>query len=423
MHTRFFRIKPFLTTAFFLIAGISFLAVDGAAQIELNKKASAEDYAVLVALAKEQLKQRKKSASYSTKVKHTALQSITRIAESRTSNLRLNAHLEARRATLYASYPILFEKLWLNARATLNESDHISDTSIYIGKIKLPKFISKAIANAIIEKYTKQTLSDVDDIVSFKKIEPDKLDIHLSKLPENSRIFKKIFDSYATIERKHLDLSIDIIEHYRARFLQLSKTAQATKEQHSISLYLHYLISTQPDHKKRTDLKHALLALNSLTGISYFNQALSIQHASTQNIPFTLAKRQDLAKHFLLSAALKLISDDSTSGILGEAKEILDSRGGSGFSFIDLAAGRAGILFAEHYSRARIDLDGSQALKEHDFFPSTIELKEGITEAQFLIDYASTESPKYKELIRLIDKRILSSKLYTGMNTDQRQLK
>jgi hypothetical protein len=56
-----------------------------------------------------------------------------------------------------------------------------------------------------------------------------------------------------------------------------------------------------------------------------------------------LGGRQDLRLHFIVSLGIKVIADSGISFAAGEFKELLDAlSGGSGFSFADLAADRAG---------------------------------------------------------------------------------
>ena len=62
----------------------------------------------------------------------------------------------------------------------------------------------------------------------------------------------------------------------------------------------------------------------------------------------TLAGRHDLKQHFFISAGLQAASDANIAFTIGEFKELLDSdKGGSGFSFDDLAADRAGLRLAK----------------------------------------------------------------------------
>src|SRR5690606_3243967 len=63
-----------------------------------------------------------------------------------------------------------------------------------------------------------------------------------------------------------------------------------------------------------------------------------------RGVRYMLHQRYDVAEHFLASAALGLSADAALADYLGFLKELDDSRlGGSGFSFIDVAADRAGV--------------------------------------------------------------------------------
>jgi len=54
-----------------------------------------------------------------------------------------------------------------------------------------------------------------------------------------------------------------------------------------------------------------------------------------------------LAQHFLISAGIAAAGGSRLADAVGLFKELDDSRSGSGFSFTDLAADRAGVRFAE----------------------------------------------------------------------------
>jgi hypothetical protein len=125
-----------------------------------------------------------------------------------------------------------------------------------------------------------------------------------------------------------------------------------------------------------------------------------------------LANRQDLMAHFLYSAGITLATQQGIGIAAGEFKELLDSgNGGSGFSFADLAADRAGIDFvnaatasdesARQLQRRIMASDG-----EADFFPDISGLTEGLSEEQFREQYGSVESERYRQQVERIDRRI-----------------
>lgn len=128
-----------------------------------------------------------------------------------------------------------------------------------------------------------------------------------------------------------------------------------------------------------------------------------------QSGPVILGGRQDLRQHFMLSAGLKVVSDQGVSLAVGEIKELLDSSttGGSGFSFVDLAADRAGVRFAAAASDAqsarRMQEILSSVADEQLFFPDIEGLPEGIGSQSFERVFGNMESAEYGRLVGAID--------------------
>jgi hypothetical protein len=131
-----------------------------------------------------------------------------------------------------------------------------------------------------------------------------------------------------------------------------------------------------------------------------------------------LGGRQDLRLHFVISAGLKLLTDQGISTAIGEFKELLDAgRGGSGFSFVDLAADRAGIRFAEAIADPNGGARRMQELlagnpTEQLFFPPVGDLPENMPKIEFEQRYGGVNNIKYNEMVREIDKRIDSCPAY-----------
>jgi hypothetical protein len=132
----------------------------------------------------------------------------------------------------------------------------------------------------------------------------------------------------------------------------------------------------------------------------------------------TLAERGDLRLHFINSAASKLASDSGTSFALGEFKELLDTGPrGSGFSFADLAADRAGVRFAEEATRSEVSALRIQEILADDadestFFPSLVDLPEGPREQRYTGEYKGLDAPEYRSMLAEIDRRLDSLSLY-----------
>ena len=131
----------------------------------------------------------------------------------------------------------------------------------------------------------------------------------------------------------------------------------------------------------------------------------------------TLAGRHDFAQHFSISAAISAYAGSPLSDAIGLYKEVDDSRGGTGFSFNDIAADRAGTLFGERAARSE---DGARLLlkriaagiAEPDMMPEAADLPEFMKEAEFNRLFAGVGSPKYKEMMQEIERRVAACALY-----------
>ncbi len=125
-----------------------------------------------------------------------------------------------------------------------------------------------------------------------------------------------------------------------------------------------------------------------------------------------LAGRGDLRLHFIFSAALKLAADKGISFAIGEFKELLDSgSGGSGFSFADLAADRAGTRFAtwatdKNGGAWQLQREMSGEITEASFFPDISELPEGLSDNEFISLYGGVNAAPYKAMVAKIDSRL-----------------
>ena len=125
-----------------------------------------------------------------------------------------------------------------------------------------------------------------------------------------------------------------------------------------------------------------------------------------------LRNRGDWSKHFLVSAALALLSNEFLSDEAGLFKEELDAgEGGSGFSFSDLLADRAGTLFALAATRneraARTMQQRLAAGFEIDtIFPQAADLPEGIPDRRLQAEYGGVGGKKYNEITQKIERRL-----------------
>jgi len=128
-----------------------------------------------------------------------------------------------------------------------------------------------------------------------------------------------------------------------------------------------------------------------------------------------LRKRADWPRHYWVSAALTVMANGRMSDMLGVLKEELDAgEGGSGFSFGDLAADRAGTSFATLATR-----DDRSAVAVQDWvlatgsdlqlmMPEAYDLPENLSDAEFAQQFDGVDGPRYQAMLEEIERRIRS---------------
>lgn len=136
-----------------------------------------------------------------------------------------------------------------------------------------------------------------------------------------------------------------------------------------------------------------------------------------QYVRWTLHGRNDLAQHFSISAAIAAAGGDVLADAIGAMKELDDSRGGSGFSFPDLLADRAGVEIsgaalgpdARRLQRAM----AAATLTDADYMPAIDRLPEGLMELEFKQRYSDLDDERYKQVKQEIDGRIEQLPIYS----------
>ena len=122
--------------------------------------------------------------------------------------------------------------------------------------------------------------------------------------------------------------------------------------------------------------------------------------------------RTDLSRHFWLSAALTILSDQSRSMDVGITKELMDATaGGSGFSFVDLTADQTGTLFAKVATRdvqsaRELQLKIRHGIEITDFFPDVTGLPEGIYRDEFQAEYGGLGGTETTKILKEIRRRL-----------------
>jgi hypothetical protein len=159
----------------------------------------------------------------------------------------------------------------------------------------------------------------------------------------------------------------------------------------------------------------AILALTLY--VNGWNPAMFTPEAKTWAAPvrrdLVLRGRGDLAQHFIVSAVIAAAAGSPVAAAAGLYKELSDARDGSGFSFSDLAADRAGERFGLAATRSEASARDLQArigqrLAEADMMPPIDGLVDNLSEAELKRRFGGVGAPAYNSVIDEIDRRVMS---------------
>ncbi len=130
----------------------------------------------------------------------------------------------------------------------------------------------------------------------------------------------------------------------------------------------------------------------------------------------TIWSRPDLAQHFAVSALLTALQGPSLAESAGVFKELLDSQGGSGFSFVDLLADLAGVAFAERVLAGHLGLDQlASGFTVEKYMPDDRDLRERLTWQQFAELYGSTNDPRFAQELLQVRQRVQALPEYVAL--------
>jgi hypothetical protein len=127
----------------------------------------------------------------------------------------------------------------------------------------------------------------------------------------------------------------------------------------------------------------------------------------------TMRGRSDLAKHFFVSATLVGIVGGEAARGAGLLKEMLDANGGSGFSFRDMAANRAGIVFAHAVLSGSLPLEEvARSFAVEEYLPPVDDLCEQMAAEEFFRDFGAVGDERLTAELARIEQRILALPAY-----------
>lgn len=375
-------------------------------------------------------------------IKNQELQGLAAIAHRSYPRLIANAGIKNKTVKLATSLALPFNinRGYLNVALTLQPStNNIQLSKVDIGEVSfsgnlLLKLSLWAINNVIQNDLGTQVYNSIKTV-----------NINLNMLTVAYRVPENLAEVNTNAQKGLLALRDELalfgdVNKVKFYFQKLLRFIKANPKQHDLPYYVAYLFNEsyqqtqgKPGNSAMEENKNALLALVVYFGHDSFELIVgNIANLSPQEQrqkaklirAVTLVERNDLQQHYIYSIALELLSTVGLSQAVGEFKEFSDSKtGGSGFSFADLMADRAGTRLAMLSTQSEGSARKIQAyFLEHTeqgyavIFPPIAGLPEEVSDINFKLFYQYVDSPKYKKMVDKIDNRLRLISLYRDVN-------
>lgn len=318
---------------------------------------------------------------------------------------RAQVSLQEGRVQLTASLALPWEELggFVNLELVLVEDGH------HLPKVESARLAGLPLPGALLQTLAERTLTAADRSQLFESVEfkPDQARITYIWHPD---LLERIGSELVA------DTDLPRLLHYQARLEEKAASVPQRRPLVLAELLTALLTearaqpaSVDPIAENRAVILALAAYVNGRTIHDPADTAKSV--TPPRPYPVLLRGRRDLGQHFMTSAALALQGNDALSSLIGWYKELSDAKGGSGFSFADLAANRAGIRFAtlataSTTSARQVQQFATQGVTEEAFMPEIKGLPEGLSQREFEAAYGAAQNPAYQHMVDLIDRRI-----------------
>lgn len=380
-----------------------------------------------IALQAEQVAQRTRRVYLKSELDISADEANALITIARRVYPDVNARVNIANDQLLAavSVPLFNRRYYLNITAiVLPSSSQLQLDYVKIGRVQLPGWLALGVAERLVNGYFRSNQSSqLLNAIQQVHFDHDRVIVQY-QWPEQLEIntmlrMRDEWQPYGDPKDMH---------HYY-RLLAMHPVESATV---SLATYVELLFreaAAQYERKGNTssavaENQAALLALAVFVGTPMFELILGNVRGNlatnANSVPITLAQRGDLQSHFVYSAAIKAMTNRDIGFLAGEMKELLDTNpNGSGFSFADLMADKAGVRFAEialqsEASARALQQKISQGLTEQQLLPDISAMPEGIDYHQFRAEYDTVESAAYRDMLTFIEQELNALPLYQG---------
>ena len=322
----------------------------------------------------------------------------------------LGAHarvrLEAGRVVAQASVPAPFGR-WLNVEAVLRQTDALPAVErLRVGRLPVPGALALPLLHAVVARAGLQRdLLDAAGAIERVTLAPGRVVVSYRLGPQTMQQLRA--GLVAPAEQQRLRAYVERLA---------DATARLDGSTVSLAELLPPLLALAADRSDggaaAAEHRAALLVLALHATHRPLRQIVPAADAWPRPRPLvvTLRQRHDFALHFVVSALIAAQAGTPLADAVGLWKELDDARraGGSGFSFADLAADRAGTRFGELAVREPRELQArvARGLADADLMPDARDLPEFVPEREFVARYGGVGGAGYERLRAEIEARL-----------------
>lgn len=356
----------------------------------------------------QQLKMTRGKAATEVRVENRMISGLSALARDATGVPRIEAILSEGelRGRASVSLPL---GLWLNASASATGSHRgFPSYRLTVGRLPLPSAVGRPLADLARSIFLIRgaRIPPLDELVQDISIERDHA-VARVKLPSRAGLVDRV------IAASSREISNELTQDIFCRIA----AAQRAEPIGTLPELVRRTFAGGPGANPEGYNRASFVAL-SLAVLGERAEALLPGGAELRkNCAFPagavrLQGRADLAMHWVLSAGLTSVLGPQAAENLGEWKELDDSLpDGSGFSFVDLAADRAGVqtalLALDPQTAGATKKKLSRATDDYMLPEALLQAPEGLSDTSFVQRFGSLERKHYREAVSRID-RILA---------------
>ena len=353
----------------------------------------------------------------------TQIESLVGVLQRAMPHFRGVVNVTANGGTVAFTFSPNNDDIYINVSALILPGKALTIDYITLGDISIPGDTALGLAEAAINRYTRSeigtlALTRVEAVV----MRDNEVELQLGPLDELLHEIDNVSNQLSVDTDNELEtLTAYYLRYISGRELALSSTPVPLIEYLREGMARAREQSQTPDdavmHNKAVIFALAAFVGHHRVGHLVGNIQPNPDKALKPRSAAILAERNDLARHFIISAALELMGEAGMSLAIGEFKELMDrGLGGSGYSFVDLAADMAGAEFANvaNHPDHAIEVQNAVARiqSDLDIMPPIEGLPEGLSKAKFTERYQRVDSPPYIAQVNEIRRRLANIPLY-----------